>query len=110
MKKLMTIALILFSITSFSQVATKAAEKPKYQYTITISENDYSLFFEAIQNWKRLQMYDPLLKPEEKEQAFKNLDAYGKFMYERAKRDSVLIKSVVPPDSVKKVVPTPKNK
>jgi len=94
MKK--TILTLLIAFAALATVAqkkpdtVKAASKPapKYNYFVTIPAADFQQIANSLQEYKRLQMYDPNAKPEQQVQLFKGIEAYLKDLPNRVKLDS----------------------
>jgi len=97
MKKLIIAALLFISISSFAQ------ENPVYRKFVPIETKDMDNFFMALENWKRLVIYDPKSTPESKIKTSQDLDAYILDLAYRIKLDSVRIDSA-------KVIAKPKKK
>lgn len=68
MKNLILIILLFVSIGSFAQAKKPAppAEKPKYERVVVLNERDAQTCIEALQNWQRLTIYDPILTSDQK--------------------------------------------
>ena len=97
--------ILLLCITSAAFAQQKPKEtppKPEYEKFVKLSPRDVQNFFEALQQWKRLAVYDPTSTPEAQVQTYKSVEAYALELGRRLKLDSALIK----PDSVV----TPKKK
>lgn len=95
MKKLTILLFILcaMALTTFAQKklaspSTPVKETKEAVFILTVA--DYSNLKQSLSEWKRLTVYDPTLKDDERVQMIKNLDAYMMLLDGRVKRDSVV--------------------
>ena len=94
MKKVIFAIVLICSISTILKAQTKAkadTSKPKYNYFVTVPINDYQQIVNSLNEYKRLQMYDPTAKPEQQVQLFKGIEAYLKDLPNRVKLDSVKV-------------------
>lgn len=86
-KAFLSIALLFITGILFAQ------QKPKYKKNVIIPVEDFSNFKVAMEQWKRLCVYDPSLSAEEKIKTIQQIEAYGNKWGTILKIDSVLVKS-----------------
>jgi hypothetical protein len=84
--------LLIASLSAYSQVKPKE-HKPKHSYrkVIVVEVQDFNTLTEALQQWKRLSMYDPQKKAEQKVQDYQLIEQYASTFMSRIKVDSVKI-------------------
>lgn len=97
MKTLLTILIVCAFTTVFAQTKDKAAikspaKKVKYQKFIAIDPGDMQVVIEALNQWKRLQMFDPATTGENKVATYKNLESYATELLKRIRLDSIMVK------------------
>lgn len=89
------ISLSIMSLIAFTAMAqtksSKPTEKPKYNYIGTMPMPDVQQLFTVYTEWKRLCIYDPNLKAEDKVKLQQNIDVYLKELPARIKQDSVRV-------------------
>jgi len=91
-KSILILALIGVSFAAMAQnKAVKPFEKPKYNYIGVMPIQDVQQMFTAYTEWKRLCIYDPNMKAEEKVALQQNIDRYLKELPARIKQDSIKI-------------------
>lgn len=94
MKKLILLTILLISaIYSYGQPkpVKKDTAKVKYSYFVQIPVQDYQQLANAMNEYKRLSIYDPLPADAQKVAIFKSIEAYLKDLPGRVKLDSVKV-------------------
>jgi hypothetical protein len=90
MKKI-CILLILISTLCAAQEKPKP-ESPKYEKFVKLDPRDIQTFIEALNQWKRLVLYDPQLRPDQQVESYKSIEQYAAGIILRVKLDSALIR------------------
>lgn len=98
MKKSILIALLsagLLSAAAQTKTPAKAdSAKVKYNYFVVVPLADYQQVFSSLNEYKRLQMYDPTVSADQKVKLFQGIETYLRDIPGRVKIDSV---KIVPP-------------
>lgn len=90
MKKSILILLIAcFCLCAHAQTKKSDSVKVKYDRFVKIQESDWQQFIFTLNEYKRLQMYDPITNDTEKANLFRNVEMYMKMLPTRVKIDSV---------------------
>lgn len=96
MKYLILLSILCLTLSLKAQTTSQAhpikKDSAKYQYFIQIPINDYKAIYGAMEEYKRLTMYDPASSDPQKVASFKNIEAYLKELPSRVKLDSVRVK------------------
>lgn len=82
-------------LTSHGNNATKLVtpkDTAKYNYFARVPASDYQTVASSLNEYKRLQIYDPNTTDAQKVQLFKNIEAYLKDLPKRVQIDSVKVK------------------
>lgn len=61
----------------------------KYDYFVKVPAADFDRLWQSVNEYKRLVMYDPSSKPEQKVQLFQAIEGYMKDLGSRVKLDSL---------------------
>jgi len=97
MKYIITTTLIILSLGLKAQTSPQAKpikkDSAKYQKVVTMPISDYNLIYGALQDYKRLSMYEPANNDTQKVTVYKNIEAYLKDLPARVKLDSVKVKA-----------------
>lgn len=93
MKKLLLILILLIPVFAFCQ-PPKEHPKPVYNKFIPIQQMDKTVFFDALNQWKRLVMYDPTLSSEQKVKTYQDIETYMVDLLRRVRIDSVRVDTV----------------
>lgn len=75
-----------------SRPDTAKTSKAKYNYFVKVPVQDYQQLANALNEYKRLSIYDPQVSDAQKVQLFKNIESYLKELPGRLKLDSVKTK------------------
>ena len=96
MKKLILLLIIILPTSAICSYAQEKAKpdtaKAKYNYTVTIPARDYQQIAGSLNDYKRLQMYDPMASPDQKVKMFQAIEQYLKELPTRVKLDSAKVK------------------
>lgn len=96
MKTILTFLLIIASFTTFAQAKKDTTKvKPVYKKVVTLDLADFNTFTEALQQWKRLAMYDPSQPAEQKVRVYQDIEAYSQILFQKIKVDSIEVKPPV---------------
>ncbi len=89
MKKLIIITLLFLPALAIAQKADTT--KVQYEKFVKINLADFQTFINALEQWKRLEVYDPKGTDQDKVKRVKDIDAYIKGMETRLKIDSAIV-------------------
>lgn len=94
----LTILFLLISSFAFSQGTVQVSDgtdiknaKLEYKKIVIITPEQANAFFEALIQWKRLQVYDPESTPEIIVQRIKSIDSFMTELSKTIKVDSVAV-------------------
>lgn len=94
MKQLLIMLLILAASITATSAQTKKEippPKPKYEFFVKVSLEDFNSLYQAIQAYQRIVIYDESLTSDQKVQMQKNLLKYIPELGSRVKKDSTLL-------------------
>lgn len=96
MKKLLLI--LLFPVFCYAQDSTKKTVTPpvkidsvEYVKYVKVSVNDLTIFVDALNKWKHLEMTNPKSTAEQKVQTYQAIEKFLAEFQQRARIDSALV-------------------
>ena len=92
MKRVVLIILLLLPVLCWAQKNSEAPKNlPQYKKIVVIDLPDAKIMLNALEQWKRLAIYDPEPDSDAKIGTYKELDAFIKKIRGKLKIDSVLV-------------------
>ena len=89
-KTVITVAVMLSSFAVMAQSsAKKDTAKTKYDYFVVLPASDFNQIASSLNEYKRLQMFDPNSSDKQKVELFQGIEGYIKALQTRIKIDSV---------------------
>jgi hypothetical protein len=98
MKNILILIFALISVLTYAQDTTKV----EYKKIAQVELSDISIFFDALNNWRSLEMYNPKTTDKEKVETFRAIDGYLEKLRKGVVIDSVIVEKKKPLQASKK--------